>query len=526
MSNLHDFLVVRSFHPLNLIILDRSVKTTDISLIEVASLKREWKPYHAVRDNTLVQKLCSTLENILGDTLLAADAENHLLARFSPRIQFNPLGFEDDDWRQNPSEVFSRRLLDKGVLQALTPCLWVYGGYHFQNILEQVADGGSSKVDYVLQVNHEDEVLVEAKSPSVMKRVGELLPPRGIELTWARRQTLVPKILVNAALYLGLRQMEWLFLTCHNYWIVCRLVRDDVHPFLAYSPMINIEDSSPSEFNPHMAFDTIVEGPSPEHDIYDGSEYSPTSEEEMANDPPNTAESGLMISSSSPNSPESFQVWMRLRPFSNNILALPQCADNGKRRLWLTRFVGFGSTGNVWQCRFDDSVDLFIAKIVEVLRHADADNRQRLRNEFKIYLTLEKAYQSSQLDDRIAPRCYGAFKGDGVDVLILDLCDGVLDEWGELSDPERSQIYKLVQDLHRIGIVHEDLEPRNIARTREGGFYLIDFSESRRHICKESKVSELGTQAASSQKHICSELQTLRNCLWKRQPLQDDRGRS
>jgi tRNA A-37 threonylcarbamoyl transferase component Bud32 len=52
----------------------------------------------------------------------------------------------------------------------------------------------------------------------------------------------------------------------------------------------------------------------------------------------------------------------------------------------------------------------------------------------------------------------------------------------------RSQVYELVQSLHRIGIVHGDLEPRNIARARGGGFCLIDFSESRRHICKESKV--------------------------------------
>ena len=52
----------------------------------------------------------------------------------------------------------------------------------------------------------------------------------------------------------------------------------------------------------------------------------------------------------------------------------------------------------------------------------------------------------------------------------------------------RSDIYKLVQDLHRIGVVHGGLEPRNIVRTQGGGFFLIDFSESRRHICKESKV--------------------------------------
>ena len=38
--------------------------------------------------------------------------------------------------------------------------------------------------------------------------------------------------------------MEWLFFSCHNYWIVCRLVRDDDHPYLAYSPEITIKDSS------------------------------------------------------------------------------------------------------------------------------------------------------------------------------------------------------------------------------------------------------------------------------------------
>ncbi len=119
------------------------------------------------------------------------------------------------------------------------------------------------------------------------------------------------------------------------------------------------------------------------------------------------------------------------------MLALPHCAKNGNRRLWLTRFVGSGSTGNVWQCCFDGSVDFFIAKIVEVLRRADTDNRQRLHDKFNIYLTLEKAYQSHQPHDRIAPRCYGAFEGDTVAVLILDLCDGVLNEWEELNDPER-----------------------------------------------------------------------------------------
>jgi hypothetical protein len=114
--------------------------------------------------------------------------------------------------------------------------------------------------------------------------------------------------------------MEWLFITCHNYWIVCRLVRDDHHPFLAFSPMISIDDSSVpfrallgailsvvkkvlvelTEFNPNMELDTLVED-----DIDDGSAYSVSSGEEIPNDPPNTrnrhrtgqrkAESGLVV---------------------------------------------------------------------------------------------------------------------------------------------------------------------------------------------------------------------------------------
>jgi hypothetical protein len=128
---------------------------------------------------------------------------------------------------------------------------------------------------------------------------------------------------------------------------------------------------------------------------------------------------------------------VHLYSLSNNTLALPQCTESGNQRLWLTRFVASGSTGNVWECRFDKCDDLFAVKVVEVLRPSDADSRQRLRNEFSVYLTLEKAYHSGQLRDRIAPRCYGAFKGNRVDVLVLDLCEGILNQWGELSVPER-----------------------------------------------------------------------------------------
>ncbi|KIL54824.1 hypothetical protein M378DRAFT_174006 [Amanita muscaria Koide BX008] len=380
-----------------------------------------------------------------------------------------------------------------------------------------------------------------------MRKVGELLPPRGIELKWVCGQPLVPKILSKAALYLGLRQMEWLFLTCHNYWIVCRLVRNDDHPYLVYSSEISIEDSSepfraflgamlsgvdgvypePSAYSSDMELDTIEEaedeGSSEDDNDDDSGVYRGSLSGRVTTSYPNTwnrahdahenTESRLIVTSSSPNSPEDFQVWIHPHSMSNNTL-VPQCARSSKQRLWLTRFIASGSTGNVWECRFDNCDDLFAVKVVEVLRPSDTDSRQRLHNEFDVYLTLDNAYQSGQLHDRIAPRCYGAFKGNRVTVVILDLCDSILSEWGELSAPERSQVYKLVQDLHRIGIRHGDLEPRNIGRVRGGGFCLIDFSDSRRHNCKESKASVPGTPVDPK----CSELRTLRDYLWK--PLQ------
>ena len=81
--------------------------------------------------------------------------------------------------------------------------------------------------------------------------------------------------------------------------------------------------------------------------------------------------------------------------------------------------------------------------------------------------------------------CYGAFESDGVDAFIFDLFDSTLHSWDELSASERravevieffscqrqycgrDKIFKLVQGLHRIGIVHND---PNISRIREVDF--------------------------------------------------------
>ncbi len=76
-----------------------------------------------------------------------------------------------------------------------------YGGYRFTVNEEHTVEGGSSSVDYVAMVNGSPTALCEAKSPSVMKKVGELLPARGIELKWMHSQSLVRRILGQASLF-------------------------------------------------------------------------------------------------------------------------------------------------------------------------------------------------------------------------------------------------------------------------------------------------------------------------------------
>ena len=102
--------------------------------------------------------------------------------------------------------------------------------------------------------------------------------------------------------------------------------------------------------------------------------------------------------------------------------------------LWLTCVIGSGSTGIVWQCCSDESSGLYVIKVVELLCKSDVEHLEQFRNEVEVYLTLEMAYRSRQLCNRITPYCYGAFKDDRTNVLVLELCDGTLNSWDELNN--------------------------------------------------------------------------------------------
>ncbi|KAF8274292.1 hypothetical protein EI94DRAFT_1768825 [Lactarius quietus] len=454
---------------------DRSYDVSDISRLEVGSLSSEWKAQYA--------KLCSTLD-------IRNISEDNLLSIFGPRLQFltgpdEEEQFENPFWDENRGESSRladcrsrvRTMLEMGIFQAASICLYVYGHYSFRSVFEDCSvasrEDDHSGVDYDKPV-----VLTEAEWPFVMEMAGKSLPVNGFKLTWARDQSLVVKLRKKAALRLAQKKMEWMFLSCFNYWIVCRLIRrDNGEPFLAYSPSHSMENSS--EIFRAVLGDilSVQNGVPVQTSAFDpGMEFDDISEEKYFPLEGNIAgSSGARSSSEIP---------------TNGSHAIA----SGQPGLTLTHFLGSGSTGKVWKCHFDNSDALFAIKVVELLHYSDSE----------IYRSLEMAYHTGQLRDRITPHFYGAFKGDGIDALILELGDFTLHSWDELGSSER-----------------------NIIRIPGGGFRLIDFSSSRRHTCKEF-LEKLDTDSSTQvPRKRCYELKAIRKVLkpLKRKRTQASEGR-
>ena len=80
-------------------------------------------------------------------------------------------------------------LLILGVIKATTKCLWEYDRLEFQILPEQNAEVAKLIVDFHELVDNELVALVEAKSPTVMNEVGELLPENAFEIRWTAGST-------------------------------------------------------------------------------------------------------------------------------------------------------------------------------------------------------------------------------------------------------------------------------------------------------------------------------------------------
>jgi hypothetical protein len=95
----------------------------------------------------------------------------------------------------------STRLLDLGVLNAAQRCLFRYDRLKFLAQAQQKVTAATSTVDFHVLVNNVFVAVVEVESPSVMKALRDMLPPRGFELRWTQgSKNLVSRIFSKVAI--------------------------------------------------------------------------------------------------------------------------------------------------------------------------------------------------------------------------------------------------------------------------------------------------------------------------------------
>jgi len=114
-------------------------------------------------------------------------------------------------------------------------------------------------------------------------------------------------------------------------------------------------------------------------------------------------------------------------------------------------------------------------------------SQQRLHAEFLAYQKL------SPLQGSIIPCCFGLFDIEKLGVLLLlEDCGHSLTTFEELSNTQKATLFNHVCAIHQCGILHDDLEPRNVVVSALGNVTVIDFELSdQSHSCKGMECGEL-----------------------------------
>jgi RIO-like serine/threonine protein kinase len=114
-------------------------------------------------------------------------------------------------------------------------------------------------------------------------------------------------------------------------------------------------------------------------------------------------------------------------------------------------------------------------------------SQANLRAEFSVYQKL------SPLQGSAIPRYFGLFNVQSLGLLLLlEDCGQSIRAFDELSNRQRAALIDHMFTIHKYGICHGDLEPRNIVVSPAGKMTVIDFEMSdQTHCCEDKKCMEL-----------------------------------
>ncbi|PBK86523.1 hypothetical protein ARMGADRAFT_1169003 [Armillaria gallica] len=142
----------------------------------------------------------------------------------------------------------------------------------------------------------------------------------------------------------------------------------------------------------------------------------------------------------------------------------------------------------VWTCRAEGRDEPFVIKLVPEARS------DMIWREFYMYEVVLK-------ECSLVPRFYGMFQrpaGGWFAFCLEDVGDNLEKlyglDWSEVKmfmpKIQWRQLVQSAKQLHSLGILHGDLEPRNVTETSEG-FKFFDFGRSELHNCQQGQCEEL-----------------------------------
>jgi Lipopolysaccharide kinase (Kdo/WaaP) family len=165
-----------------------------------------------------------------------------------------------------------------------------------------------------------------------------------------------------------------------------------------------------------------------------------------------------------------------------------------KAGLFLEHLIAQGAVGDVWAGYMIIEGTAFRQRPVVAKMATTQRGREELLREGDIYRYLAKLPDGS-----FASRCYGVFDDtDGTTALIMDHLGIALKSFDNLGvqasvifpsnllpqlltrhiSIDSQRIYDEATKLHKIGVCHNDLEPRNVLIDRDGHAHIIDFHVS------------------------------------------------
>ncbi|EJD05076.1 kinase-like protein [Fomitiporia mediterranea MF3/22] len=513
-----------------------SAAVTDVELQQVlSSWESDETEFEARRDAQLVDALINVLNDQLGEDPVPEPINGRFQQLYADEATGN---------HRIRNEVDARACVDRGQLIILNRIMSSY-----ENPIdidrECSPPNVRSKVDFVLSMTEGKKALVEVKAPSVFDLAAEefyrlfndevgLRVPLNL-----RSPDTGMKVIVKAYVYMVLYKVEWLALTCYTNWVFLRLHSrgagevpymtystieeqlDNTRPFRALLGMmmaiardIDVPSNANMDGQLRPAPVSVIEGQSNGPEPPEQRDPSFKGRGQVTRDEPPETRSRSRRGNLLALSPGFLITWAP-KTMSNKKWLEFHAVDTdtfpplnkGTIRLHVQRGIGYGSTGTVFEVIPDgdehngalESRRYAIKTIGKGETDQEKGCTRRLLNELAIY---RRIGQASSVSMKIVPQCYGLFESTRTLALVMDYEGDVLsrdENWPELTRDERRGLYEAILTLHKLGVYHGDLEPRNIVRDSNGSFKIIDFTSSTLHNC--------------SQRNGCTELARVRRQL-------------